>query len=243
MAEENRNPAEESPVDVTGNLKSVEERIAAACRRAGRDRDSVKLVCVTKTKPLPMLEEAYRDGYRAFGENKVQEISLKKPQLPSDIRWHMIGHLQTNKVKQVLPNVVMIHSVESEHLANEISKQAVKLGIEIPVLIEVNIAKEESKFGVMPEDAAQFIRNIAPLPGMKIRGLMTSAPYTENPETNRVYFRNLRELAIDINGQNIDNVSMYELSMGMSGDFEVAVEEGATIVRVGSAIFGERHYS
>ena len=190
-----------------------------------------------------MLEEAYRDGYRAFGENKVQEISLKKPQLPSDIRWHMIGHLQTNKVKQVLPNVVMIHSVESEHLANEISKQAVKLGIEIPVLIEVNIAKEESKFGVMPEDAAQFIRTIAPLPGMKIRGLMTSAPYTENPETNRVYFRNLRELAIDINGQNIDNVSMYELSMGMSGDFEVAVEEGATIVRVGSAIFGERHYS
>jgi hypothetical protein len=190
-----------------------------------------------------MLEEAYAAGYRDFGENKVQEITKKRPQLPSDVRWHMIGHLQTNKVKQVIEDgAVMIHSVESEHLAKEISKRAEAAGIVMPVLVEVNVAKEESKFGVMPEDTEAFIRSIAPLPGIRIKGLMTSAPYTEDPQTNRPYFKKLRQLMIDINGQNIDNVNMCELSMGMTGDFEVAVEEGATIVRIGTGIFGERHY-
>jgi len=228
---------------VKENLKSIEERISAACARSGRSRSDVLLLCVTKTKPIEMLEEAYAAGYRDFGENKVQEITKKRPQLPSDVRWHMIGHLQTNKVKQVIEDgAVMIHSVESEHLAKEISKRAEAAGIVMPVLVEVNVAKEESKFGVMPEDTEAFIRSIAPLPGIRIKGLMTSAPYTEDPQTNRPYFKKLRQLMIDINGQNIDNVNMCELSMGMTGDFEVAVEEGATIVRIGTGIFGERHY-
>ncbi|MDD5940366.1 MAG: YggS family pyridoxal phosphate-dependent enzyme [Lachnospiraceae bacterium] len=228
---------------VKENLKSIEERISAACARSGRKRSDVLLLCVTKTKPVEMLEEAYAAGYRDFGENKVQEITKKRPQLPSDVRWHMIGHLQTNKVKQVIEDgTVMIHSVESEHLAKEISKRAEAAGIVMPVLVEVNVAKEESKFGVMPEDTEAFIRSIAPLPGIRIKGLMTSAPYTEDPQTNRPYFKTLRQLMIDINAQNIDNVNMCELSMGMTGDFEVAVEEGATIVRIGTGIFGERHY-
>jgi pyridoxal phosphate enzyme (YggS family) len=228
---------------VKENLKSIEERISAACARSGRKRSDVLLLCVTKTKPVEMLEEAYAAGYRDFGENKVQEITKKRPQLPSDVRWHMIGHLQTNKVKQVIEDgTVMIHSVESEHLAKEISKRAEAAGIVMPVLVEVNVAKEESKFGVMPEDTEAFIRSIAPLPGIRIKGLMTSAPYTEDPQTNRPYFKTLRQLMIDINGQNIDNVNMCELSMGMTGDFEVAVEEGATIIRIGTGIFGERHY-
>lgn len=228
---------------VTENLKSVEERIQAACDRAGRDRRDVKLVCVTKTKPLPLLQEAYADGQRDFGENKVQEILAKKPQLPPDIRWHMIGHLQTNKVQQIIGQTVMIHSVDSMHLAKEISRRAAAAGIVMPVLIEVNAAKEPTKFGVMPEDCLSFVREAAALPAINIRGLMTSAPLTDNPETNRIYFSKLRQLSIDIISENIDNVNMCELSMGMSGDFEVAIEEGATIVRVGSAIFGERHYA
>lgn len=228
---------------VKENLKSVEERIENACRRAGRNRSDVLLVSVTKTHPVEMCQEAYDCGERNFGENKVQEIEKKKPLLPDDVKWHMIGHLQTNKVKQVIDKVVMIHSVDTEHLAKEISKQAVKRGITVPILIEVNVAKEESKFGVFPEDTEALVRAIAPLPGISIQGLMTSAPITDNPETNRPYFRQLRELAIDIKNKNIDNVAMCELSMGMTGDFETAIEEGATIVRIGTAIFGARNYS
>ena len=228
---------------VTENLKEIEERIQAACRRAGRERSSVKLVCVTKTKPVEMLQEAYDAGERDFGENKVQEIAAKKPLLPKDVRWHMIGHLQTNKVKQVIDKAVMIHSVDSLHLAQEISRRAEAIGIVMPVLIEVNVAGEESKSGTTFENAEALIREAALLPGIHIKGLMTIAPYTEDPEENRLYFRKLRQLAIDIGGKSIDNVDMIELSMGMSGDFETAIEEGSTIVRIGTGIFGERHYT
>ena len=228
---------------VTENLKEIEERIRAAGRRAGRERSSVKLVCVTKTKPVEMLQEAYDAGERDFGENKVQEITAKKPQLPGDVRWHMIGHLQTNKVKQVIDKAVMIHSVDSLHLAQEISRRAEAIGIVMPVLIEVNVAGEESKSGTTFENAEALIREAALLPGIHIKGLMTIAPYTEDPEENRLYFRKLRQLAIDIGGKSIDNVDMIELSMGMSGDFETAIEEGSTIVRIGTGIFGERHYT
>lgn len=228
---------------VTENLKEIEERIRAACRRAGRERSSVKLVCVTKTKPVEMLQEAYDAGERNFGENKVQEITAKKPLLPNDVRWHMIGHLQTNKVKQVIDKAVMIHSVDSLHLAQEISRRAEAIGIVMPVLIEVNVAGEESKSGTTFENAEALIREAALLPGIHIKGLMTIAPYTEDPEENRLYFRKLRQLAIDIGGKSIDNVDMIELSMGMSGDFETAIEEGSTIVRIGTGIFGERHYT
>ena len=224
------------------NIEAVEERICSACKRAGRDRSEVRLICVTKTKPVEMLQEAYEAGQRDFGENKVQEICRKKPDLPSDIRWHMIGHLQRNKVRQLIGQTAMIHSVDSLRLAETISAEAVKAGIRIPVLIEVNMAGEESKFGLAKEDVEELVRAAAALEGIQISGLMTIAPYTEDPETNRPYFAGLRELAVDIGQKCIDNVSMSVLSMGMTGDFEVAIEEGATHIRVGTGIFGERIY-
>ena len=225
------------------NIESVEERICAACKRAGRDRAGVHLICVTKTKPEEMLQEAYEAGQRDFGENKVQEICRKKPNLPQDVRWHMIGHLQRNKVKQLIGQTVMIHSVDSIRLAETISAEALKAGITIPVLIEVNMAGEDSKFGVSPDETEALVRAASALEGIKVSGLMTIAPYTDDPETNRPYFVGLRELAVDIGQKCIDNVSMSVLSMGMTGDFEVAIEEGATHIRVGTGIFGERIYT
>ena len=222
------------------NIEAVEERICSACKRAGRDRSEVRLICVTKTKPVEMLQEAYEAGQRDFGENKVQEICRKKPDLPPDIRWHMIGHLQRNKVRQLIGQTAMIHSVDSLRLAETISAEAVRAGIRIPVLIEVNMAGEESKFGLAKEDVEELVRAAAALEGIQISGLMTIAPYTEDPETNRPYFAGHRELAVDIGQKCIDNVSMSVLSMGMTGDFEVAIEEGATHIRVGTGIFGER---
>ena len=228
---------------IRDNLAGIHARIEAACARADRDPSEVGLICVSKTKPAEAVREAYDAGERLFGENKVQEIREKAPVLPSDIRWHMIGHLQTNKVKQVIGHAAMIHGIDSLRLAQAVSKEAVKAGIVMPVLIEVNMAAEESKFGILPEDAAAFAGEILPLPGIRIEGLMTIAPYTENPEENRVYFRSLRKLLVDINAKYSDNLCMHVLSMGMTGDFEVAIEEGATFVRVGTGIFGERNYN
>lgn len=231
-----------SQVNVAENLRNVEEKIREACRRSGRDRKDVLLICVTKTKPVSLLEDAYRAGERAFGENRVQEIVDKFPRLPEDIDWHMIGHLQKNKVKYLMDRCVMIHSVDNEALAAVINREALKAGRIMPVLIEVNVAGEETKFGVSPEETEDLIRKIAVLPGIRVSGLMTIAPYTEDPETNRPYFRQLRELSVDIKNKSIDNVSMDHLSMGMTGDYEVAIEEGATMIRVGTGIFGERQY-
>lgn len=228
---------------ISENLDLIEKRICAACERAGRDRSSVTLICVTKTKPLEMLQEAYDKGQRDFGENKVQEICRKKPELEQDIRWHMIGHLQRNKVRQLMGQTVMIHSVDSLRLAEAISAEAEKAGLIMPILIEVNAAQEESKFGVSIGETEELVRKISPLKGVRIEGLMTIAPYTDDPETNRGYFERLRELAVDIGQKCIDNVSMGVLSMGMTGDFEVAIEEGATHIRVGTGIFGERVYT
>ena len=228
---------------ISENIQSVEERIRAACARAGRSRDEVTLVCVTKTMPVEDLRQAYDAGQRSFGENRVQEINDKFPQLPSDIQWHMIGHLQRNKVKYLMDKAVMIHSVDSVALAQTISKEAVKAGRIMDILLEVNAAEEESKFGLTCADVLPLIREIAPLPGIHICGLMTVAPFTDDPETNRVFFRKLRDLSVDIGRESIDNVSMHILSMGMTGDFEVAIEEGATHIRVGTAIFGKRNYN
>ena len=225
------------------NLDSIETRIRMACERSGRDRSSVHLIAVTKTKPLEMLREAYDAGQRDFGENKVQEICRKKPELPDDLRWHMIGHLQRNKVRQLIGQTVLIHSVDSYRLAETISAEAVKAQIVMPVLIEVNAAKEDSKYGVMPENTEELVRAVSGLPGIHVEGLMTIAPYTDDPETNRPYFVLLRQLAVDIDHKCIDNVSMGILSMGMTGDFEVAIEEGATHIRIGTGIFGERIYT
>jgi len=223
------------------NIKNVEARISAACERAGRERSEVQLIAVSKTKPVAMLQEAYDAGARLFGENKVQELQEKIPVLPEDIAWHMIGHLQTNKIKYIIGRVALIHSVDSLHLAEAIEKEAAKHDLIQPVLVEINVAGEESKFGTSDMKAnAEMIRAIANLPHLKLQGLMTIAPYTENAEENRVYFRTLREF---LYGEVRDCFPEHPvLSMGMTGDYEVAVEEGATLVRVGTGIFGERDY-
>ncbi|HAD19397.1 MAG TPA: YggS family pyridoxal phosphate-dependent enzyme [Lachnospiraceae bacterium] len=228
---------------VTENLKDIQQRVADACRRAGRNPETVTLIAVSKTKPAEMLQEAYDAGVRDFGENKVQEMMQKEEILPADIRWHMIGHLQRNKVKYLMGKTELIHSVDSLRLAEEISRLSVKNQICTDILIEVNIAGEESKFGTSRQEAFDLVRAAAQLPGIRIRGLMTVAPYTEHPENNRGYFRKIRELSVDIAAENIDNVHMDFLSMGMTGDFEIAIEEGATHVRVGTGIFGERNYT
>ncbi len=228
---------------IAENLDEVRNRIDQACERAGRDPKEVTLIAVSKTKPLAMLEEAYAHGARDFGENWVQEIQEKVPLLPEDIHWHMIGHLQRNKVKYIIDKVSLIHSVDSVRLAEEIEKQAEKHDVEIDVLIEVNMAEEETKFGLKKDEVIQMVKECAKLPRLHIKGLMTIAPFVENPEDNRQYFKAIRELSVDISRENIDNVSMGILSMGMTGDFEVAVEEGATLVRVGTGIFGERNYN
>jgi len=224
------------------NLNRVQENIRNACARAGRKEDEVTLIAVSKTKPVSMLEEAYALGVRDFGENKVQELVDKAGQLPEDIRWHMIGHLQRNKVKYIIDKVYLIHSVDSLRLGEEISKEAVKHGVTANILIEVNVAGEESKFGVSPEDTPGLIEEISRLPAIQVRGLMTIAPFVEKAEDNRIIFNALLKLYVDISRKNIDNVHMDFLSMGMTGDYEVAVEEGATFVRVGTGIFGERSY-
>lgn len=224
------------------NLKQVEENIAAACKRAGRKREEVTLIAVSKTKPISMLSEIYDCGIRDFGENKVQELCEKREQLPLDIRWHMIGHLQRNKVKYIIRDTALIHSVDTYRLAEEINIQAKKIKRIVPILIEVNIAKEPSKFGILPEEALLLTEEISKLDSLRIEGLMTIAPYTENPEENRPYFQQIKNLSVDIANEKIDNVSMNILSMGMTGDYMTAIEEGATIVRVGTGIFGARTY-
>lgn len=225
------------------NLKIVEEKIAQACIRSSRKREDVRLIAVSKTKPVSMIEEVMAEGVIDFGENKPQELRDKYDILPKNLRWHMIGNLQRNKVKYVVGRAVMIHSVGSVELAAEIDKEAAKKEIIMPCLIEVNMAKEASKGGILPEDAIDFAKSIAKFLHLRTEGLMTIAPYVENPEENRIHFRGLRNLAVDINKENIDNICMRHLSMGMTGDYEVAIEEGATMVRVGTGIFGERNYN
>ena len=228
---------------VRENLEAVQGIIEDACERAGRPGDGVTLIAVSKTKPLELVREAYEAGARDFGENKVQDLLDRIEALPSDIRWHMIGHLQRNKVKYIVGKVAMIHSVDSLRLAEEISKEAVKKQVTVSVLVEINVAGEESKFGTTAREAAALVEEIAKLPNMIVKGLMTIAPYVENPEENRLYFAMLRQIYVDIIHKNIDNVCMKELSMGMTGDYETAITEGATYIRIGTGIFGEREYT
>lgn len=223
-------------MSVAENLKTIRERVDAACERAGRRPEEVTLIAVSKTKPLSMLQEAYRAGARDFGENKVQEILEKYPEMPEDARFHMIGHLQTNKVKQVVGKAVLIHSVDSLHLAEKIEQEAAKRDLTADILLEVNVAREESKFGLMLEEVIPLLEEVKNLPHVRVRGLMTIAPNVENPEENRKHFKKLYQLYVDIKSKNIDNGTMSVLSMGMTGDFEVAVEEGATMIRVGTGI-------
>ncbi|WP_026891313.1 YggS family pyridoxal phosphate-dependent enzyme [Lacrimispora aerotolerans] len=223
------------------NLEEVNKRILSACEKAGRDPKEVTLIAVSKTKPASMIEEAYGAGVRDFGENKVQELCEKHKELPQDIKWHMIGHLQRNKVKQIIGKTVLIHSVDSLRLAEQIEEEAGKQDLIIDILLEINVAEEDSKFGFKLEEAESAILKIATFPHVRIKGLMTIAPFVENSEENRSVFKKLRQFYVDMQRKNIDNVSMSLLSMGMTGDYEVAIEEGATLVRVGTGIFGTRY--
>lgn len=227
---------------LASNLQEVERKIMEACDKAGRAREEITLIAVSKTKPVPMLQEIYDLGVRDFGENKVQELTDKEPQLPTDLRWHMIGHLQRNKVKQVIDKAVLIHSVDSVRLAKAIEAEAAKKDIIVQILLEVNVAEEDSKFGLKLDEVIPAVEEIATMPHVRIKGLMTIAPFVENPEENRTVFAQLQKLSVDIAEKNIDNVSVDILSMGMTNDYQVAIEEGATMIRVGTGIFGEREY-
>jgi len=227
-------------MSIADNLKNIQDRIAAAAKRAGRDPSSIKLVVVTKTVDAERIREAVSAGAAILGENRVQEGKEKIEQLGKAASWHLIGRLQSNKAKYAVKLFELIHSVDSLALAQEIDRQAAKIGKVQDVLIEVSIAGEEQKAGVTIDETAALIRDAAKLANISIKGLMTIPPFLANPEEVRPYFRRLRELALIIAGKNLPNVSLQELSMGMSGDFETAVEEGATLVRVGTAIFGKR---
>jgi pyridoxal phosphate enzyme (YggS family) len=229
-------------VDVKENIRKVKENMKNACLKAGRPPEDTTLIAVTKTKPFEMLMEAYDAGVRDFGENKVQDLMAKFELAPKDSRFHMIGHLQKNKVKYLIGNVYLIHGVDSYELAEVIDKESKKKNVVTNILVEVNVAGEESKFGTTSKDAKEVVKKIASLSNVRVKGLMTIAPYVVDPEENRQYFVELRNLLIDINKENIDNISMDILSMGMTGDYCVACEEGATYVRVGTGIFGERDY-
>ena len=228
---------------IVENIEHVRENIEKACKKAGRSVDEVTLIAVSKTKPYTDIEEALKSGTLDYGENKVQEMCEKYEILPKNIRWHMIGHLQRNKVKYLVGKTELIHSVDSIRLAEQIEKEYAKKGETANILIEVNMAQEESKFGITSQETEELIRKISTFEHIRIKGLMTIAPYTDNPETNRVYFRQMKKLMVDIRDKNIDNVSMDVLSMGMTGDYQVAIEEGSTMVRVGTGIFGERNYN
>ena len=230
-------------MEISDNLRLVEANIAAACKRAGRKREEVKLIAVSKTHPVEAIKEAMRCGIRSFGENKVQELKDKMEKIDDSLDWHLIGHLQTNKVKYVVGKVSLIHSLESIRLAEALEREAVKRGVIVDVLVEVNIAGEDTKFGVLPENVEDFIREVAKFEHIRVKGLMTVAPIAEESEENREYFKNLNKIMVDLNSKNIHNVSMSVLSMGMTGDYETAIEEGATLVRVGTGIFGHRDYS
>ena len=228
---------------INENISKVRENIVKACEKAGRNPEEVTLIAVSKTKPVSAIEEALLSGTLDYGENKVQELCDKYDVLPKNIRWHMIGHLQRNKVKYLVGKTYLVHSVDSLRLAEQIEKEFAKHNQVCDILVEVNIAQEESKFGINAKETEELIRKIAKFEHVRIKGLMTIAPYTEDPESNREYFREIKKLSVDIRDKNIDNVSMDVLSMGMTGDYQVAVEEGATMVRVGTGIFGERNYN
>lgn len=226
--------------DIQRNLHRIQREIGQACQRAGRAEGEVTLIAVSKTKPIELLREAYDGGTREFGENRVQELLSKIPLMPSDVRWHLIGHLQTNKVRQVIGKTCLIHSVDSLKLAGEIEKESKRQDVVTDILLEVNVAREESKFGFLLEEVEEALKTIGGFPHVRIRGLMTVAPFVEDAEKNRAVFRKLYDFYVDMKTKNIDNGSMTILSMGMTGDFGVAVEEGATMVRVGTGIFGAR---
>ena len=231
-------------LDLARNLEDVKKRIAAAAEKSGRSAEDVTLVAVTKTHPAELINEAIRLGVTDIGENKVQEILEKYDKVEKGVRWHLIGHLQRNKVKYIIDKVYMIHSVDSIALMDEIERQAEKHGVsEIKILIQVNISGEETKFGIDVSELDGMLRHAEGLNHIRVCGLMTILPKIDTEISNRLHFNNIYNKFVDISRNSYDNINMLFLSMGMSGDFEMAIEEGSNMVRVGTAIFGERDYS
>jgi PLP dependent protein len=230
-------------IDIKENLDNIYSRIKAAAEKSGRRAEDIKLLAVTKTVDVNRIKSVYNYGILDMGENRVQELLEKYDKLDQSCKWHLIGHLQTNKVKYIIDKVDMIHSVDSLELAREIDSRAAKLGKKINILLQVNVSGEESKFGINPNEVDEFVKIISTLGNISLRGMMTIAPYAENTESIRDVFKKLYKIYIDIKSEKLDNVSMDYLSMGMSNDFEVAIEEGANIVRIGTGIFGKRDYS
>lgn len=238
-----KNKKQVTQMSIKENLEAIEEKLTAAALKSGRKREDILLLGVTKTIDTDRIREMMSCGVKSLGENKVQEIMDKYDKIGPEAQWHLIGHLQTNKVKYIIDKVKLIHSVDSLRLAEEIDKRARQHGITMDVLIEVNIAGEESKHGIRPEDTLELCKRAAELEGIRIKGLMTVAPFVENPQENRDYFAQMKKLFVDISSKNIDNIDMAYLSMGMTNDYQTAVEEGANIVRIGTGIFGKRNYS
>ncbi len=228
-------------MDIAENLKIIEQKITAAAEKSGRKREDILLLGVTKTIDVERIKQLTDLGVKNLGENRVQELTDKYDKLGSDINWHLIGHLQTNKVKYIIDKVKLIHSVDSFKLACEIDKRAGEKNTAMDILIEINIAAEQSKNGIKPEEALDLCLKISKLKNVKLKGLMTVAPFVENAQKNRFYFSKMRKLFIDIRDKNIDNIDMLYLSMGMTNDYEVAVEEGANIIRIGTGLFGKRY--
>ncbi|MCX7923243.1 MAG: YggS family pyridoxal phosphate-dependent enzyme [Clostridia bacterium] len=225
------------------NIEEIKLKVENAAKKSGRSIEDIKIIAVTKTVDIDSMIKAFDEGLTTCGESKVQEFTHKYDTIKRDCEWHFIGHLQTNKVKYIIDKIDFLHSLDSLELAKELQKKAEKINRIINVLVQVNVAGEESKFGIPPEQAVDFIKQVSLNKNLKVKGLMTIAPYTENPEEVRPVFKSMRKIFIDITQENIDNIDMAFLSMGMSNDFEVAIEEGANMVRIGTAIFGERQYT
>ncbi len=228
---------------VKENYTYIKQQVEETAKACGRNPDDITLIAVSKTKPLSDIEELIEIGVNEFGENKVQELCDKYEHVSKPVHFHLIGHLQTNKVKYIVDKACLIHSVDSIKLAQMIQKEAAKKQIVAQILIEVNVAQEDSKFGLCTDEVVPFVKELSTYPNIHVNGLMTIAPFVENPEENRKYFRTLKQLSLDITSKNIDNIDMNVLSMGMTNDYKVAIEEGATMVRVGTAIFGARNYN
>jgi hypothetical protein len=225
---------------IKNNLEIINEKMKKAAFKVNRKPEEIKLVAVTKTATAEQIKEAINEGVKIIGENRVQDAKEKYQILTADIKWHLIGHLQTNKVKYAVEIFDCIHSVDSIKLAREIDKRSKQFGKKMDVLVEVNVSGEETKYGIKPEEVDPFLKEISEFPGIQVRGLMTIAPIVEDKEEVRPYFRKLRKLSEEIKSKNVENVKMDYLSMGMTEDFEIAIEEGANMVRIGRGIFGFR---
>ncbi|HBY57063.1 MAG TPA: YggS family pyridoxal phosphate-dependent enzyme [Candidatus Atribacteria bacterium] len=223
---------------VKDNLEIINKRIKETALKVNRNPDEIKLVAVTKTATIDQIKEAIDAGVKIIGENKVQEAKKKYQLLTNDIEWHLVGHLQTNKAKYAVGLFDLIHSVDSVKLAKEIDRRSLQFNKITDILVEVNVSGEETKYGIKPEEVELFLREISGFSGIRVKGLMTIAPIAQNQEEVRPYFRKLRELSKQINNMNIKNIKMEYLSMGMTDDFEVAIEEGSNMVRIGRGIFG-----